>query len=168
MVVYNLPALAGSSVPVEVMCEMTRRGWITCCKDTSEDMAYFGRLLAEAGPLGLGVLVGSELHAAEALLMGAQGFVPVSGNFEPRTYVAAYEARKDPEKMKQVHERISSIVHNVLLQPRSWLAAAKYATSGVGFGSGMPISPTEPLSASEQRQVDLFLAPSRSAPRVEV
>lgn len=168
MVVYNLPALAGSTVPVEVMCEMTRRGWITCCKDTSEDMVYFGRLLSEAGPLGLGVLIGSELHAAEALLMGAQGFVPVSANFEPRTYVAAYEARKDPEKMKQLNERITGIVNNVLLQPRSWLAGAKYATAGLGFGSGTPISPTEPLSASEQRQIDLFLAPSRSAPRVEV
>jgi 4-hydroxy-tetrahydrodipicolinate synthase len=168
MVVYNLPSIAGSAIPIEVMCEMTRRGWITCCKDTSEDMVYFGRLLSEAGPLGLGVLIGSELHAVEALLMGAQGLVPVSANFEPRTYVAAYESRKDPEKMKQLHDRISSVVHNVLLQPRSWLSAAKYASSGLGFGSGKPVSPTEPLSATERRQIDLFLAPSRSGSRVEV
>jgi 4-hydroxy-tetrahydrodipicolinate synthase len=161
MVVYNLPSTAGSSVPVDVICEMTRRGWITLCKDSSEDMGYFGRLLSEAGPLGLGVLIGSELHSAEALLMGAQGLVPVSANFEPHTYIAAYEARRDPERMKKIHERISSVVHNVLLQPRSWLSAAKYASSGLGFGTGKPVSPTEPLSPGEQRQVDLFLAPSR-------
>jgi len=147
---------------------MTRRGWITCCKDTSEDMAYFGRLVSEAGPLGLGVLIGSELHASEALLKGAQGLVPVSANFEPGTYIAAYEARNDPEKMRPIHDRISSVVHNVLLQPRSWLSAAKYASSSLGFGSGKPVSPTEPLSAAERRQIDLFLAPSRSASRVEV
>jgi 4-hydroxy-tetrahydrodipicolinate synthase len=167
MVVYNLPSIAGSSIPVEVICEMTRRGWITLCKDSSEDMSYSRRLLSEAGPLGLGVLIGSELHAAEALLMGAQGLVPVSANFEPHTYIAAYEARKDPERMKQIHERISSLVHNVLLQPRSWLSAAKYASSGLGFGTGKPVSPTEPLSPAEQRQVDLFLAPSRPASRIE-
>jgi 4-hydroxy-tetrahydrodipicolinate synthase len=168
MVVYNLPSIAGSSIPIEVVCEMTRRGWITCCKDSSEDMAYLGRLLSEAGPFGLGVLVGSERHAAEALLMGAQGLVPVSANFEPGTYIAAYQARKDPEKMKEIHDRISSVIENVLLQPRSWLSAAKYATSSLGFGSGKPISPTEPLNAAERRQIDLFLAPSRSASRVEV
>ncbi len=168
MVVYNLPSIAGSSIPVEVMCEMTRRGWITCCKDTSEDMEYFGRLLSEAGPLGLGVLIGSERHSAEALLLGAQGLVPVSANFEPATYIAAYEARKDPEKMKKIHARISSVVENVLLQPRSWLSAAKYASSSLGFGSGKPISPTEPLNAAERRQIDQFLAPSRAASRVEV
>jgi 4-hydroxy-tetrahydrodipicolinate synthase len=160
MIAYNLPSLAGSSIPIEVMCEMTRRGWITYCKDTSEDMSYFGRLVSEAGPLGLNVLIGSELHAIEALLKGAQGFVPVSANFEPSTYTAAYEARNDPEKAKQIHERISSIVHNVLLQPRSWLSAAKYATSLRGFGSERPVSPTEPLNAAEKRQIDLFLAQS--------
>lgn len=160
MIAYNLPSLAGSSIPIEVMCEMTRRGWINCCKDTSEDMDYLGRLVSEVGPLGLGVLIGSELHAIEALLKGAQGFVPVSANFEPGTYTAAYESRNDPEKVKQIHERISSIVHNVLLQPRSWLSAAKYATSLLGFGSERPVSPTEPLSAAEKGQIDLFLARS--------
>jgi 4-hydroxy-tetrahydrodipicolinate synthase len=163
MVVYNLPSIAGSSIPVEVMCEMTRRGWITCCKDSSADMAYFDRLLAEAGPLGLGVLIGSEVHAAQVLLKGAHGIVPVSANFEPGTYLEAFDARQDAEKMKEIENRIVSVVHNVLLQPRSWLSAAKYASSRLGFGSGKPISPTEPLNEAERQEVDRFLAPSRSA-----
>ncbi len=163
MVVYNLPSIAGSTVPVETMCDMARRGWITYCKDTSEDMAYFGRLISEAGPLGLRVLIGSEMHAVEALLMGAQGLVPVSANYEPQTFVAAYNSRKDTEKMKLLKERISSLVQNVLLQPRSWLSGAKYAVASMGFGSGRPISPSEPLSPTEQHQIDLFLTEYRSA-----
>jgi 4-hydroxy-tetrahydrodipicolinate synthase len=167
MVAYNLPSITGSVIPVEVVCEMTRRGWITCCKDSSADMVYFDRLMDEAAPLGLGVLMGSEVDAAQALLRGAQGIVPVSANFEPGTYVAAFEARQDAEKMKEIEKRIVSVVHNVLLQPRSWLSAAKYASSGLGFGSRRPISPTEPLNVAERQQIDLFLAPSRSASRVE-
>jgi 4-hydroxy-tetrahydrodipicolinate synthase len=167
MVAYNLPSITGSVIPVEVLCEMTRRGWITCCKDSSADMVYFDRLMDKAAPLGLGVLMGSEVDAARALLKDAQGIVPVSANFEPGTYVAAFEARQDAEKMKEIEKRIVSVVHNVLLQPRSWLSAAKYASSGLGFGSGRPISPTEPLNVAERQQIDLFLAPSRSASRVE-
>src|ERR1700733_1763142 len=82
MVVYNLPSLAGSSIPTETMRVMAERGWIRCCKDTSEDMAYFGRLMSEVAPLGVSVLIGSEKHAVEGLLMGAQGVVPVSGNYD--------------------------------------------------------------------------------------
>jgi 4-hydroxy-tetrahydrodipicolinate synthase len=163
MVAYNLPSIAGSSIPVEVVCEMTRRGWISCFKDSAADMIYFDRVMAEAAPLGLGVLMGSEVDAAQALLKGAQGIVPVSANFEPGTHVAAYEARRDAGKMAAIDQRIVSVVNNVLLQPRSWLAAAKYASSRLGFGSGLPMSPTEPLSEAERQQVDLFLAPSRLA-----
>lgn len=157
MVVYNLPQLAGAVIPVEVVVEMAKRGWIACCKDSSEDMVYLSRLLAEAGPYGLGVLVGSELHAAEGLLMGAEGLVPVSANFEPGMFVAAYEARNDVDKIKRLQEPLSMLVRKVLLQPRSWLAAAKYAVALKGFGSGKPLSPTEPLNATERSQVELFL-----------
>jgi hypothetical protein len=87
----------------------------------------------------------------------------VSANFEPATHVAAYEARTDAGKMLAIEERIKSVVHNVLLQPRSWLAAAKYASSRLGFGSGLPISPTEPLNEAERQQIDLFFTSSRIA-----
>jgi 4-hydroxy-tetrahydrodipicolinate synthase len=168
MVVYNLPSIAGSSIPVEVMCEMTRRGWIMCCKDTSEAMHYLDRLLTEAGPLGLGVLMGSDVHAAQALLKGAQGIVPVSANFEPGTYVAAYEARHHADKMKQIEERMVSLVHNVLLQPSRGWQQPNTRRQVWGLALEGPMSPTEPLSEAERQQVDLFLAPSRSASRIEV
>jgi 4-hydroxy-tetrahydrodipicolinate synthase len=160
MVVYNLPSISGSSVPVEVMCDMTQRGWITCCKDTSEDMTYFSRLLSEAGPLGLEVLMGSERHAAEALLMGARGIVPVCANFEPWTFVAAYESREDTEAMEKYKERILVLGQNVLVRPRLWVSGAKYAVATMGFGSGKPVYPGEPLSLAEQRDIDSFLSNS--------
>jgi dihydrodipicolinate synthase/N-acetylneuraminate lyase len=160
MVVYNLPSLAGSSIPVETMCDMAQRGWINCCKDTSEDMAYFGRLMSEVAPLGVSVLIGSEKHSLEGLLMGAQGVVPVSGNYDPQAFIAAYAARKDTEKLMLLKERILSLGQNVLTQPRSWLSGAKYAAATLGFGSGRPVSPTEPLNLAERQHIELFLTRS--------
>jgi dihydrodipicolinate synthase/N-acetylneuraminate lyase len=161
MVAYNLPSMAGSSIPVEAMCDMAKRGWISCCKDTSENMDYFGRLISEVAPLGVNILIGSEKHAVEALLMGAQGVVPVSGNYDPQAFIAAYSARKDVEKLTLLKERIASLGQNVLTRPRSWLSGAKYAAATLGFGSGRPVSPTEPLDQTERQHIKQFLTQSR-------
>jgi 4-hydroxy-tetrahydrodipicolinate synthase len=164
MVVYNLPSLAGSSIPVGTMRDMAQRGWINCCKDTSEDMAYFNRLITEVAPLGVRVLIGSEKHAVEGLMTGAQGVVPVSGNYDPQAFIAAYSARKDPEKLTLLKERIASLGQNVLSQPRSWLSGAKYAVATLGFGSGRPVSPTEPLNPTERQHIESFLKRSGLTP----
>jgi dihydrodipicolinate synthase/N-acetylneuraminate lyase len=73
MIVYNIPSCTGSVIPIEVVCEMANRKWTQCCKDSSDDMKYLVRLISEAGPLGMRILIGSEKHAAEALLKGAHG-----------------------------------------------------------------------------------------------
>ena len=156
MIVYNIPSCTGTVIPIEIVCKMAQRKWTLCCKDSSEDMEYFGRLISEAGPLGMRVLIGSEMNAAEALLMGAHGLVPVSGNYEPHTFLEAFEARGNAQKLALIQERITMLVQNVLLRPRSWLAGAKSAVAANGIGSGIPVSPFEPLSTDEKAQFDLF------------
>ena len=74
------------------MCEMARRGWISYCKESSEDVDYFNLLISNAQEIGLKVLQGSESCVAASLLDGACGIVPCCANFEPQTFVRAYEA----------------------------------------------------------------------------
>src|SRR3984957_6154383 len=66
-----------------------------------------------------GTAAGLRAARAGSAVKGAQGRVPVSANFEPGTYTGGYEARKEREKMKPIQDRISSVVHNVLLHPSS-------------------------------------------------
>lgn len=162
MIAYNIPSYTGSMIPAEVMVELTRRGWITHCKDSSEDMDYFRRLQNEAGPLGLHVFVGTEVKASEALSAGAAGIVPTCANYEPGTFLAAYAARGNKEELARLQPRINELVHNLLLAPKVWLAGIKYAVSTLGIGSGRPVSPLEPASPEERRLIDAFLqtAPS--------
>ncbi len=158
MIAYNIPSCAGSIIPIEAMCQMTSRGWIRYCKDSSEDMEYFGTLLSKAGPLGLRALIGTERHAAKALRMGASGLVPTCANYEPVTFVDAYNARQDDRKLTAYQERITALVENLLLKPRSWLGGAKYAVSKKGFGSGRPVSPIDSLNEEERADIDRFCA----------
>ena len=161
MIAYNIPSCAGSIIPIATICEMVRRGWIQCYKDSSEDMDYFGQLLSEGGPLGLRVLIGTERQAAQALLAGAHGFVPTCANYEPSTFIAAYDSRLNPVQLLAIQERISDLVQNLLFTPRSWLAGAKYSIATIGIGSGRPVSPTLPLDDMERNLIDIFCKQSK-------
>jgi len=157
MIVYNIPACTGSTIQIEALCEMTKRGWIRYCKESSEDMNYFGRLAREGGPLGLRLLLGSERKAAEGFALGASGIVPVCANIEPDTFLEAYEFRQDREKLLRLQERINVLVDNLVRAGRMWLSATKYALQTTGVGNGKPVSPLEPLNSEEKRRVDSFL-----------
>ena len=157
MIAYNIPACTGSVISVETMCNMARRGWIRYCKDSSDDIRYFQRLVSEGEPLGLEPLIGSERNAAEGLLLGACGLVPVCANYNPSTYLAAHKARTDKQELTLCQNRINSMVQSLVLEPRSWLAGIKYAVSLTGIGSGKPVSPLESLNADEKRLINSFV-----------
>jgi 4-hydroxy-tetrahydrodipicolinate synthase len=163
MIAYNIPSCTGSTISIEVMVEIVRRGWITNCKDSSEDMDYFRKLLLQAGPMGLRVFLGTERKAAEALLAGAVGLVPTCANYEPRPLLAAYEARADKDELGRLQVIITSLVNNLLLAPRLWLAGIKYAVSTLGVGTGRVVAPLEPLSVEEKEQLDAFLKSNPTA-----
>jgi len=158
MIPYNIPSCTGSVIPVSVMYEMVSRGWINSCKESSENLTYLSRLLTRCQTAGLRVLIGTELNAMAGLLMGAQGLVPACANFEPGTFTAAYDARNDPQRLGVLQDRMTKLVLNVVLGPRSWLAGVKYAASRRRGLSDRPISPTEPLNSVEQGEIDSFLA----------
>ena len=157
MVAYNIPSCTGAAIQVETFCEMAQRGWITFCKDSSEDMSYFKRLTSEGADAGLRVLLGSERHALDGLLNGAEGIVPVCANYDPATFLRAYEARSRPDELRAIQERINTLVENIPLGARSWVAAVKYAVALSGIGSGDPVSPLEPLSDPEKQRLRDFV-----------
>ena len=167
LIAYNIPSCTGSTIPAEVMVEMARRGWISYCKDSSEDMNYFRRLLTEAGPYGLRVFLGTELKAYEALTAGAAGIVPTCANYEPGTFITAWAARDHKEELAGLQVRITELVKNLLLAPNLWLAGIKYAISTLGIGNAKPVSPLEPASEEERRAIDAFLRanPAAVSPR---
>ncbi|MHC4133316.1 MAG: dihydrodipicolinate synthase family protein, partial [Planctomycetota bacterium] len=41
MIVYNIPSCTYTSIPVEVIADMAKRGWTQCIKESSGDKDYF-------------------------------------------------------------------------------------------------------------------------------
>jgi 4-hydroxy-tetrahydrodipicolinate synthase len=164
MIVYNIPSAVSSQIPVEVVVELARRGLTRYCKESSADLAYFQRLMAEAAPFGLKVFMGEEPNIAAGLLGGASGIVPVSANLEPKTFVQAYEAglRQDREELARLQERILLVRSHLPRLAPCWIAGVKYAVAAIGIGSGKPVSPLQPLTVEEKRKLEAFVRASSS------
>jgi 4-hydroxy-tetrahydrodipicolinate synthase len=158
IVAYNIPSCTGSIIPADKVIEMARRGWFRYMKESSGDFEYFRRLVVEGAEVGLRVLEGEEPHIAKGLLAGAVGIVPVCANYEPATYLAAYRAglARDETALAGLQERINEVRKQLLFVGPLWIAGIKYAMFLLGVGSGVPVSPLQPLTAEEQAKVDEF------------
>ncbi len=169
MIAYNIPSATGSTIPVEVVCELARHQWIHYCKESSGDLAYFKRLLVESAGTGLDVFMGDEVSIAQGLLAGACGIVPVCANYEPATFISAYEAGRAGDKvaLDQAQERIITLKKNLVMAGPNWIAGLKYAVSLKGIGSGKPVSPLQSLDDAQQKAVEQFhrTAQARGAAR---
>jgi 4-hydroxy-tetrahydrodipicolinate synthase len=158
IIAYNIPSCVGSVIPAEVLLEGARRGYFRYLKESSGDFDYFHRLVVEGREVGLKVLEGEEPHIAKGLLAGAVGIVPVCANFEPAIYVAAYRAglARDEAVLALLQERILEVRRQLLFVGPLWIAGIKYAMSLLGVGSGLPVSPLQPLTAEQQVKVMEF------------
>ncbi len=168
MVAYNIPQCTGSQISVDTFCEMTTRGWIRSCKDSSGDWAHLQELIGRGKEVGLTVLNGDEGLNGEALLAGARGIVPVCANYDPWTFVRLYEAgsRGDREETSRLMTRAGQLRQTLVLSGSCWLAGTKYALSAVGIGSGKPVSPLEPAEPPQRTSIDALIQADRAAGNV--
>lgn len=145
MIVYNIPSCTGSAIPPEVVLDLARRGLTSVCKESSGDRAYFERLVVEGRDAGLTVLQGNEPDMAWALELGAGGIVPVCANYEPATFVTAWQAAQagDRELLARAQERILEVRRVMVLGVPNWVAGVMSATATLGFGSGRPVAPLD-------------------------
>jgi 4-hydroxy-tetrahydrodipicolinate synthase len=160
IVPYNLPSVVQSEIPVEVLAELAQRGLIRYCKESSGNLDYFRRVLGATAPFGLRVFMGDEAGIAQGLQMGACGIVPVCANYEPRTFVQAYQAALDQDwdALARLQARVMVLRQHLPLAAPNWIAGIKHALASQGIGNGQPVAPLEPLNDAQIRTLDEFLA----------
>jgi 4-hydroxy-tetrahydrodipicolinate synthase len=159
MIAYNIPQCTGASIAVDTLCEITRRGWLRCCKESSGDIAYFEDLVRRGGEIGLSVLGGDEVTIVEELRAGAAGIVPACGNIVPAVFIQAFEAaeRSDWTGVERVHKEIMRIRTPLVTGGTNWLSGIKYAASLMGSGSGRAMSPLEPVGPRQKQDIERLL-----------
>ena len=162
MIAYNIPVFTGCQIPVEALCDAAARGWLRYCKESSADMDYFTRVVTEGRAVGLRVFMGDERKMRDGLRAGACGIVPGCANFEPRTFVNAYEAavRGDDAGLEIWFARMMELRDHLALSTPCWLAGIKYAASCLGLGSGKLVSPMYQITTDEAKRIHDFVVAS--------
>jgi 4-hydroxy-tetrahydrodipicolinate synthase len=160
MIPYNIPRCTGAAFAVDTLCEMARRGWVRACKESSGDIAYFTELVNRGREAGLVVLGGDEVILVEELRAGAAGFVPgVANIFAPfclRVWEAA--ARKDWAAVTAAHKEMMRVRAPLVTGAASWVSGLKYAASLLSMGSGVALSPLEPVVAAQKAEIEALVA----------
>jgi 4-hydroxy-tetrahydrodipicolinate synthase len=156
MIAYNIPQCVGAPLAVETICEMAKRGWIRCCKESSGDKAYLTRLITEGKQVGLEVMVGDELSIPEGMQAGGKGIVPVCANFDPELFLCLYAAAKEGNsaEVQKLYQRMLEVRNILVVAGVSWLAGIKYSLSKLGMGNGKPVSPLEPTGQEQAAKIE--------------
>lgn len=159
MIAYNIPQCTGAVLDIDMVCEMTKRGWVHYCKESSGDLKYIKTLIRKGEKVGLTVLAGDEFIMGDSLLAGAKGVVPVCANYNPQLYRRIYEAgiRGDRKTVAEEMKEALHIREVLLLSGTCWIAGIKYAMSTLGYGSGLCVSPLEPAEPKRKVRIDALI-----------
>jgi 4-hydroxy-tetrahydrodipicolinate synthase len=156
MVVYNIPSCTHSSIPLSVLDEMASKKWFTTIKESSGDRIYFKAAMEISRQYGFDLLQGNEPDIAWGLSCGAKGIIPVCANYEPQTFVAAWDASQcgDKEMLDLAQQRADYIRDILLINSENWIAGIMYGVASLGIGSGIPVLPLEEISESSKKHIN--------------
>ena len=158
LMVYNMPATTGMSVPLDVIETLAARPNVTGLKD-SEGPAGRREEVAKrfGGRPDFSLFMGIAAHSVAALRLGFDGLVPSSGNLYPERWSALYRAARAgdwaaAEKLQAQLDALNAVFQRDRTLGQS-LAALKSACGLRGLCGPDMVPPLLPLSPSEQEAV---------------
>lgn len=158
LIIYNIPATTHLSIPLQVANQLSHHPNIVGFKDSEKGE----NRVREAIQLwkdrtDFCYLLGWALMSQEAMLLGADGIVPSTGNISPGVYQAIYLAGKAGDEVRakaaQVKaDEISSIYQKDKILSRS-LPALKTMMSAYGLCEPAVLPPFLAVDAIESEQI---------------
>jgi dihydrodipicolinate synthase/N-acetylneuraminate lyase len=105
VILYNNPEIHGNTkLPLPFIEESIKSPRVIGIKDTSRDAEYFAQLLKlredAVGKMNLGILQGSTGYLLSSLQQGADGFICVMGNADPKLLADLYMSFQDGKMQK--------------------------------------------------------------------
>ena len=163
LMIYNMPATTGMSIPVELIEQLSRLPNVTGLKD-SENTPGRRELVAQrlGGREDFALFMGVASSSVPALRLGFNGLVPSSGNLYPERWRALYDAALagDWARAGQLQEQLDTI-GAVFARNRSLgqsLAALKAGLALRSLCGPAMVPPLTALPAAEQAAVREELA----------
>ncbi len=153
VILYNNPATCGGvKIEVDTCARLAEIPNILAIKDSSGDMQNANEMI-RAVPERFSVLMGRDTLICQAMLFGARGAVPASGNVAPRLLVDIYEAatRGDWAAAKKAQIRLNPI--RLALTLGTAPSGVKGALDLLGESIGPCRSPVSPLTPAQQQKM---------------
>jgi 4-hydroxy-tetrahydrodipicolinate synthase len=153
VVLYNNPGTCGGvKIDVETVARLAEVPNILGIKDSSGDLQNTNELIRMV-PERFSVLMGRDTLIYPALLFGARGAVPATGNIVPRLLVEIYESfqRGDQAAAKAAQLRLNPI--RMCLTLGTAPGGVKAALALMGMSIGPSRSPVAPLSLEKQQKM---------------
>lgn len=154
LLLYNIPALTGNRLAVETVQRLADHPQIAGIKDTSGDLTYHYRIIADT-PAEFLVFQGATQLAAASLDLGADGLIAGPGNFFPEAMCRLYRMHAENERdevaylMREVVTPLISAMDDV---PTA--TAIKHLIGYGGLDVGDPLSPLPPLTDEERKRLE--------------
>lgn len=158
LMVYNMPATTGMSIPLDVIETLSRLPNVTGLKD-SEGTAGRREEVAKrfGGRADFSLFMGIAAHSIPALRLSFDGLVPSSGNLYPERWHRLFQAAEagdwaSAEPLQQQLDSIGAIFQRNRTLGQS-LAALKAGLGLRGLCGPAMVPPLLPLSPADQEAV---------------
>src|SRR5262249_5497777 len=153
LLLYNNPGTCGGlKIDVETVARLAEIPNIAGLKDSSGDLQNTVEYIRVV-PDRFAVMMGRDTLIFPALLMGAFGAVPATGNIAPKLLVDIYEKFRagDLEGSKAAQQRLNPV--RLALTLGTAPGGVKAALAMLGMSLGPSRSPVGPLSAEKQQKM---------------
>jgi 4-hydroxy-tetrahydrodipicolinate synthase len=158
VLLYNNPSTCGGlKIDVDTVARLAEIPNILGVKDSSGDLQNTVEYIRVV-PERFAVMMGRDTLIFPALMMGARGAVPATGNIAPKLLVEIYEKfrQRDLEGSKAAQRRLNPI--RLALALGTPPGGVKSALNLMGISVGPSRSPVAPLSADKQQKMRAILA----------
>lgn len=155
LMIYNIPTFTGLNLTadtVDKIAQLSDR--VKGYKDSSGNYGELLKVLSIYKDKDFSVLEGTISHAVSALLMGADGMVPVLAPAFPEIYNKAYEIAKKKEINEAIkYNDIIAEISTLLNMTKNSTAAAKYVISLLGLTNYKLTSPQDVINKDEKKLI---------------
>lgn len=154
ILLYNIPALTGEKLSVELVTKLAEHPNIVGLKDTSADLTYLYDVI-ETTPPEFDVFQGASQLSMASLDIGARGLIAGPANVFPRPVSQLYDSYRAGDR-DRAQELMNSVVNPVVSATNDipTAAAMKYLVSLAGYDIGTPLPPIPQLTGDQQAALD--------------
>lgn len=159
IMIYNNPSTSGVDIGTETILQVARDvDNITHIKESSGDISKV-RDVTRQGKGFLKTFCGADDLALESLLVGATGWISVSGNVAPRLVTDLYNAVKanDMEKAWELYDRVLPLC-NFIEGTGKFVQIVKRAMDLQGLAGGPSRRPRLPLTEAEDAKLQEIMS----------